>query len=177
MQAEVTPPSMQVQNKTGVSAKILFIVEEFLERFTGSLEKKICHQAAVHQPEFVQFVGHGKDKVPMCSINQFPFLGIEPAFNLNFIALWAIAMPAGVVPDFFHMPVRTGLYVPPHGRSAAAHKIIGRFVVMEWQFFALGIVLEGLFENALNRSVHCRPSVGQKHSKVDYFLSFSFPQR
>ena len=177
VQTEIAPPCMQIKNEAGVSSEVFFIAEKFLECLADSLEKQVGHQAAVHQPEFVQLVRDCKDQVPMSGIKQFPFLGVEPAFDLNFVALGAVAVSTGVVPDIFYMPIRAGLYVATHSGSPATYEVVGGFVVMGWQFFVFGIVFEGLPEYLLNGCVHCQLSVNQKPSKIDYFPSVSFPQR
>ena len=111
----------------------------------------------------------------MCCIKQFSFLGVEPAFDLNFVALCTVAVTTGVVPDVFYMPIRTALYVPTHGRSPATDEVIGGFVVMRWQFLVFGIVFEGLPENALNGGAHCNPSENEKLSKIDYCSFHQLP--
>ena len=154
MQAEIAPPCMQVKNETGVSSEVFFIAEKFLECLADSLEKQVGHQAAVHEPELVQLVGYSEHQVPMSGIEQFSFLDVEPALNLNFVALGAVAVSTGVVPDIFYMPIRAGLNVPTHSGSPATNEIVGGFVVMRWQFFVFGVVFEGLPEYLLNGCVH-----------------------
>ena len=63
------------------------------------------------------------------------------------------------------------------GSGSAAHKIIGCFIVMEWQFFVFDIGWESLLKNLLNRCVHRVFVNGFELSKIEHNACLYFPQR
>ena len=69
----------------------------------------------------------GEDKVVMGAVSQQPrLLKLQPALDLDLIALRARAVLTGVVPDSLHVPLGAGLNMTPQGRRAAVDEIPGR---------------------------------------------------
>src|SRR5438093_11396004 len=75
----------------------------------------------------------------------------QPALSLEIRTLRAGPVPTGVVPDACHMPIRTGLDMPPECGSAALHDRAGGTADMGGKRMGLLVGRIRVLNNSLER--------------------------
>src|SRR5262245_41789625 len=75
----------------------------------------------------------------------------RPALGLEIRALRTRSMPAGVVPDARHMPIRTRLHMAPERRRATLHDGTRRFPDVGRQRVGLFVGWKGVLKDRLER--------------------------
>ena len=109
---------MQRRDDAGRGSQILRIVQQFQPRVVHTRKEQPAHPLDIGLPKIVELVRHGEDDVVVITGQQARLLPGQPAFDLHPGILRTHPVPTGVLPDAFHMPLGTGLYVTSeHGRA------------------------------------------------------------
>ena len=112
---------MQRGDHPGLSAEVFGVGQNLDERVAHGLEEQRGHHRHIGQPQRVEVMRQGENRVVVIAGQQPGALHRQPALGLEVCALRTRAMAAGVVPDAGHMPVGTGLDMASQRSSAALH--------------------------------------------------------
>jgi hypothetical protein len=90
---------MEDCDHTCIGAKVLFATCKIAYHTPGRIEENFIHASRLIQAEFIECCRQGEDHMKIGCWKQLRFSGLYPPFALYLLALWAMAIPAGIITD------------------------------------------------------------------------------
>jgi hypothetical protein len=108
-QEQPLAPGVQRREDPRPGAEICGLAPPLQPRVVHAGQQPLGHPVDGGLPQRLEFVGHGKADLIMLPGSQADLVWVEPARHLDEGAGRAHPLATGMVPDAFHMPLRTGL--------------------------------------------------------------------
>src|SRR5215475_469441 len=97
----------------------------------ASREQQIVEQTWVVQGQDIQLVRHGKHDMEVVGGQKFSFSGRQPALARLCLALWAVAISAGVIGDVLVATLRARIHVATQRCGAASLNSTKGFMLLK----------------------------------------------
>jgi hypothetical protein len=97
MEAKILSPGVQNGCMPDFCSQILLVSGQFLLGFRHAAKQQIVATLLVTVNQRIQFLRNGKHDMEISNIQQIRLPRINPAFFCESLALWAVAIAAGIV--------------------------------------------------------------------------------
>jgi len=111
MQMQILAPGVQHRHEANPRAEVLGIRRDSLQRLGRSTEEDAVYRPFVLQGDSGDLLGDGKDDVEVFDGEEILFSIGDPLMSGGRLALWAVAIPAGVVGNVEMPAAVTARYV------------------------------------------------------------------
>ncbi len=139
---EVASPGVEACQDADGGAQVLGVGQELLERFGGAAKQEVGHDSLVAPPKRNERVGKGEDGMVVGAIQESRFLLFQPALRGQAAALGTTAVFAGVVVNFFDVPVGATSNMSAHLGGPAAHHRRHGLARMQRLWISMAVIVE-----------------------------------
>jgi len=109
---EVLPPGVENANESNTSAEVLWIAGQFRKRLGYGTEKDIVHDLLIHEDQWVQLRGDGKDNMEILNGQEVFLPCLYPLFLPQGLTFGTVPIPTGVIRYLYMTALITLVLMP-----------------------------------------------------------------